>query len=601
MFMRRCLLAVGAVLLCGPAYAGNSLLSISSDGQTLLCANRDNGSVSVVDVGKRETIREIAVGKNPESVAWIGRGPLAVAAVYGEDVVAVFDTNSGKVLYRIATPGEPYGIVVDEAGRHAYVTCEYPGVVCEINLESFSLTRQFEAGPFVRGITLTADQSQLLVTHYYSGWVTAIDRNTGKQTDRWEGISADNLARQICVHPTYAYAYVPHIRSRIERAHGAGSIFPFVTVVDLVSADAKETRRHSIPMDSYVGVTVTANPWETAVSPDGQRHYTVFAGTDDIVVSDVLNDDYRYLTAATRMIPVGKNPRAVVVSPDSQTVFIYNTLDFAVSVYRAEPFEKMADIQVCKNPFPEDVYQGKVLFNLAKQPMSGRKWISCSSCHPDGDHDGRTWQNPEGLRRTTHFFGMSRTYPIHWSADRDELQDFEHTIRGPLMQGRGLIAGKLYDGLGEPNAGRSKLADALAAYCNSFDHKLSPHALGPGKLSEAAQRGRELFMSEATQCSKCHSGPDYTDCQMHDVGTGYDDPTELMGTRYDTPTLLRAYRNTAYLHDGSAKTLRDVLKNNPGDKHGKTSHLSESQIDDLVEFLKSLPYELPATPVAASK
>jgi hypothetical protein len=48
------------------------------------------------------------------------------------------------------------------------------------------------------------------------------------------------------------------------------------------------------------------------------------------------------------------------------------------------------------------------------------------------------------------------------------------------------------------------------------------------------------------------------------------------------------------LHDGSAKTLRDVLTTrNKGDKHGKTSHLKAGEIDDLVEFLKALPYEKP--------
>jgi hypothetical protein len=46
------------------------------------------------------------------------------------------------------------------------------------------------------------------------------------------------------------------------------------------------------------------------------------------------------------------------------------------------------------------------------------------------------------------------------------------------------------------------------------------------------------------------------------------------------------------LHDGRAKTLRDVLTTcNAGDKHGKTSHLKPGEIDDLVAFLKSLPYE----------
>ena len=67
-----------------------------------------------------------------------------------------------------------------------------------------------------------------------------------------------------------------------------------------------------------------------------------------------------------------------------------------------------------------------------------------------------------------------------------------------------------------------------------------------------------------------------------------------MGTKYDTPTLLGIYRTAPYLHDGSAKTLRDVLTTqNKEDKHGKTSHLKANEIDDMVEFLKSLPYETP--------
>jgi cytochrome c peroxidase len=67
-----------------------------------------------------------------------------------------------------------------------------------------------------------------------------------------------------------------------------------------------------------------------------------------------------------------------------------------------------------------------------------------------------------------------------------------------------------------------------------------------------------------------------------------------MGTKYDTPTLLSIYRGAPYLHDGSAATLLDVVTTqNKGDLHGKTSHLEKNEIDDLVEFLKSLPYEPP--------
>ena len=194
--------------------------------------------------------------------------------------------------------------------------------------------------------------------------------------------------------------------------------------------------------------------------------------------------------------------------------------------------------------------------------MASRRWISCSSCHPDGQPDGRTWHNPEGLRNTQSLAGMAWTHPIHWSADRDEVQDFEHTIRGKLMQGRGLLDGELHPELGEPNGGRSADLDALAVYSNSHSYQLSPHA--KHGLSPAAQRGREVFHDPATRCATCHGGPLYSDSQpraaivRHDVGTG-DDPAEKLPPEYDTPSLFGIYRTAPYLHHGKAQTLKEVL------------------------------------------
>jgi cytochrome c peroxidase len=288
----------------------------------------------------------------------------------------------------------------------------------------------------------------------------------------------------------------------------------------------------------------------------------------------------------------------VAVGNDGREVYVLNALDFSVWVFRTDPLRKVAEVAVSKDPLGEQVSLGKRLFHRAGNPMSSRKWISCASCHPGGDHDGRTWQNPEGKRNTTALFGMARTHPLHWSADRDELHDFEHTIRGPLMQGSGLVAGPIPAPLGDPLAGRSARLDALAAYCNSLEARPSPHALGPGRLSPAAERGRIVFESKEAGCASCHPAPAYTDSRpepkpfvLHDVGTGAGDPTETLGPAYDTPSLIGVYRSAPYLHDGRAATLRDVLTtHNRGDRHGRTSHLEPVQVDDLVEFLKSLPY-----------
>lgn len=606
----RFLLAIGLALFlvqAAPAGTSNSLLDISPDGKRLLVANNDNGTVTIVDAVERKALREIAVGAKPEGVCWIGEGPLAAVTCYHANRVVIFNAETGVIVEKLDVDVEPYGIVGDRAGKRLWVTHEYPGIVSEIDTASRKVVRKLKAGSLPRGLAIDSAEKRIYVSEFYTGQLLAIDLATGQIVDSWRGQSTDNLARHVLLHPRRDKAYLAHIRSIIDVIDGGGSIFPQLTICDLKPGEGK--RRTSISMDTFNGVYVTTNAWESAMSPDGQRIYVVYAGTDDVNGCKVIDDDYREIQRIQLPFTVGKNPRAVRVSPDSKTVYIYNTLDFAVTVHDAE-LRKLATITVCDPPKTPEWVRGKILFNSAKSPMSQRRWVSCSSCHPDGHHDGRVWHNPEGLRRTTAMFGMAHTHPIHWSADRDEVQDFEFTIRSPLMRGIGLLKGALKQKvnwnkveLEEKTGGRSKDLDALAIYCNSFEFPmLSPHAAGPGKLTATAQKGRDLFFSEAVGCARCHTGPYYTDSSLkkpfnlHDVGTGADDKSERMGTKYDTPTLLGIYRSGPYLHDGSAKTLMDVLTTaNKNDKHGKTSHLTQAEREALVAFLQSLPYEMPPT------
>ena len=554
----------------------------------LVCSNRDSGSLTVVDLVNRKKVREIEVGRHPEGVSFVGQSHEVAAAVYGEDRIEFFDTDSGESTGSIDVFDEPYSIISSEDGSRLWATLEYPGEIIEIDPKKKEITRKLKAGKFLRGLTLTHD-GRLLTTEYLTGIVKAVDVESFQVVDEWKGSEQDNIARQITVHPTWEKAYLPHQRSLTAVAHGSGSIFPYLGIVNL--QDGEESGRKRKQMDSFRGTYVVANPWEVAISPDGQRLYIVFSGTNDMFVCRLLDDNYREVEYES-LIRTGANPRAVKVSPNSKEFYVYNALDFTVDVYEAATNQKSATIQVSDWPGDPDVLLGKKLFYTAHPPMTQRRWISCSSCHPDGDADGRTWQQPEGLRNTQPLFGLKETHPIHWSADRDEVHDFEHTIRSALMGGRGLIRGDVNASLDQPNTGLSKELDALAAYTNSHKFELSPYSTSG--LSESAKRGRELFMSKEVGCAKCHSGDYYTDRKMHDVGTGRDDPTEKMGTKFDTPTLLGVYRSAPYLHHGKAATLTEMLTtSNPNDEHGKTSHLDESQIADLVEYLKALPFEQP--------
>jgi cytochrome c peroxidase len=253
-----------------------------------------------------------------------------------------------------------------------------------------------------------------------------------------------------------------------------------------------------------------------------------------------------------------------------------------------------AVITVTDIPLPPALLNGKRLFHSsARSDLAQARWISCSTCHIEGEHDGRTWllqfigDAPPGsviTRNTTSLLGMVATYPLRWSAEWDESADSEFSVRFEQF-GSGLISGDMHPTLGDPNQGRSYDLDCLAAFIDSLALPARTHALTP-----AEQRGKAIFESLETSCATCHPALLYTDLQQHDVGTA-DGYGEWFGPKIDTPTLRFLYDSAPYLHDGSALTLYKVLTSaNPDDKHGVTSHLVESQVEDLIAFLLALPF-----------
>ncbi len=124
-------------------------------------------------------------------------------------------------------------------------------------------------------------------------------------------------------------------------------------------------------------------------------------------------------------------------------------------------------------------------------------------------------------------------------------------------------------------------------------------------LTESQKRGMRLFFSERTRCSVCHSGFLFTDLQFHNTGTSmfYADwgryyVTKDYKDRYKfiTPSLRNVEVSAPYLHDGTYKTLEEVIENyNRGgypflnkDTLLKPLILSKQEKEDLINFLKAL-------------
>lgn len=130
-------------------------------------------------------------------------------------------------------------------------------------------------------------------------------------------------------------------------------------------------------------------------------------------------------------------------------------------------------------------------------------------------------------------------------------------------------------------------------------------------INESAKRGRELFFGKAN-CTACHVGANFTDEKYHNLGVGMAAAKPDLG-RYEiskveadrgafkTPTIRNVAQTAPYMHDGSQKTLEEVM--DWYDKGGHPNpHLSEKvkklnltaqEKKDVVEYMKALTGPFP--------
>lgn len=126
-------------------------------------------------------------------------------------------------------------------------------------------------------------------------------------------------------------------------------------------------------------------------------------------------------------------------------------------------------------------------------------------------------------------------------------------------------------------------------------------------MSPSALRGMNLFFGKA-KCSICHNGPRFTDNQFHNIGVqpesvGEKDVGRKKVTQenfhlraFKTPGLRYTSLTAPYMHDGSIKTLEEVIEFydlGGSDDPFKSPFispigLSKNEKKDLVKFLRTL-------------
>lgn len=602
----------------------SSAIAITPDGGTLLVVNPDSNSISLVDLSRETVKAEVTVGVDPRTVTVDDVGRRAYVANRGSSSVSVVDLDTAAVVETVSVGARPYGVLVNPAGRWLYVAEQGADQLRVLDTQTLATMDLVPLTDRPSGLAISNDGCKLYITHLLTNTVTVLDlcvfpvhlplvrrgpasRSASNAAPRPAdgnpaGISwplrtlialwpDSNLVQAIVLSPDGRRAYIPHTRSNTSNRALTfdTTVFPLVSLLDLV--EQRHLVGHQVDLGTLDPVGVGL-PFDAALAYDRTELWVVNAASNDISVIDL--STHRLVAH----IEVGDSPRGIVLSPDGRHAYVNNTLAGTVSIVDTVTYAVTAILTVTEIPLPPVLLNGKRLFHTSDDPrLSHAQWISCNTCHFDGEHDGRTWYfGFSGPRNTTSLLGMIETYPLRWSGEWDESADTEFAIRKENF-GQGLLEGEMFctvsppDCVNQPpNQGRSYDLDCLAAYIDSLAVPLSAaHAHGE-PLNASEQQGRALFHDSRLGCVSCHPPPLYTDLKKHDVGTAT--PDERIGPAYDTPSLRGLYDSAPYFHDGSAPTLYAALtRPSPGGEHDLSTLLAEEEMQDLIAFLMALPFE----------
>lgn len=516
----------------------------------------------------------------------------------------------------------PFGVIA--VGQRLYVTLQGTGELLHIERQGEDLTivQRWPALPDARGLAALPD-GRVVVTRWRSvdgeGRAVAIDPTDGARTE-WslandpQGASDTEIGGvpsyldQPLVAPTGAEVAFGSLQANL--AHGPlfdeeEPAFDTVlrAVVSFVDPDANTEDFEARKQFDGRGFASAG-----VYTERGDFLFLAMRGSRVIERLDRLTDNQ-----SGTLLEAGIGVDGITLSPDQVWLFANAALSRELRVWDVSdlsgvPLPTHVIPLVEEEPLDPAVLRGKQLFNDSFDPRLSREgYIACAHCHLDGDSDRLVWDftaRGEGLRNTISMLGRGGDAhgPIHWTGNFDEIQDFEHDIRGPFG-GTGLLTDAAFaeadTSLGAPKAGRDADLDALAIYSATLGETYrSPHKTPDGQPTDAMMRGEATF--ERLLCDGCHMPPLYTDSVftepgvplLHDVGTLRPESGQRLGmplTGIDTPTLIGLFDGGPFLHDGSAPTLRAVLfDRNPDGLHGETAGLGAEEWADLEAFLLGL-------------
>ncbi len=640
------------VLLAAPpdkqSYRSPFDLAFAPDGGTLAVSDRTAGRLYLLDahggpVGANDyspvPVREIELRGKPTGVAWQGDGTVVVSE-YDAGTVAQVNARTGEVLRRFVVGPKPVGVAVAPK-KGLLVVCDYGlHLVSIVDLKTGKERSRSLCGKHPYFVAVTPDEGMAVVGNLIpagpatdpasAAVISLIDLDSGRNVKNIPLPGGSSNVRQVRVSADGRWAYAVHTQGRttlpttqVERGWINTNA---LSILDLSARELYAT----VLLDTVD--EGAADPWGIALAPDGRTAWVTIAGVQQIARIELaklheylaggdsgkrrgLAYDLSALYAAgllSRVTIAAQCPRGLALSADGKQLAVASYYSGEVLLLDPDRCRVTKTISLGAQAPPDAARRGEFVFHDARHCF--QHWLSCSTCHPDGRADGMNWDlvndglgNPKNARS---LLWSHKTPPVMSLGVRESME--EAAEKGfQFIQFREIESGDL---------------KVVQAYLRSLEPEASPWLVA-GRLSEKALWGKRLFEDAKVGCARCHPAPLFTSLETHDVGTQHD--LDRTG-RFDTPTCIELWRTGPYLHDGSAVTLRDVLTTptrspdararsapsgrgqpfgagagvNPADKpapgpegrgaaglrvgHGKTSHLSQEDIDALVEYLLSL-------------
>jgi YVTN family beta-propeller protein len=574
-----------------------------------------------VDTQMRQVARRVRVGRMPRGIALSPDGKTLYVSNENSDDVTEINAGTFQIRRTLAVGWGPVGLTTDRSGKNLYVANTLGDDISLIDLQSGQELKRLQGGHFPEYVTLSRDGSRVYVANLLArlasadqppvSELTVIDTSRQMVAARVDVPGVIQM-RHITELPAGAggYLLIPLMRPKnlnplvqIEQGwyvtHGLAVIRPAA----IASDGPKEYRVSEVLLDdldhSY------ADGFGVAITPDGRLALVTASGAN--VVSAIDTGKLRHLLLRTprarqqelanrlddasefvaKRLPVGRNPTDIVISPDGRSAYIANRMDDTVSVVDLSRMQVTSTIDLGGPKEISRERSGERLFFDASRCHQGQ--MACATCHPhEGLSDGLAWslETPQLGRDVVEnrtLFSLDGTSPFKWNGNNPDLQ----TQAGPrtamyIFRSQGFSSTEVND---------------LVTYLLAQRLPRNPHLAVDGQLTEAQARGKALFFRDKTtagalipplnRCDTCHSPlTHYTSQISMDVGTA---------TRYDTiqafdvPQLEGVAVRQPYLHNGEALELEDIwTKFNANDKHGMTSDLNKAQLNDLIEFLKTL-------------